>query len=88
MLDHASLRRRCGRWIVWGTALLCPVARAETDVSYEISKVAEGTAWVSSYWGYNAPKLIYDGNHYYTVGLWGARRATTRPPLESLRADA
>ena len=23
-----------------------------------------------------------------TVGLWGARRATTRPPLESLRADA
>ena len=62
MLDNASLRRRCGRWIVWGTALLCPVARAETGVSYEISKVAEGMAWVSSYWGYNAPKLVYDGD--------------------------
>jgi len=23
-----------------------------------------------------------------TVGLWSARGATTRPPLESLRADA
>ncbi len=81
MLDNASLWRRCGRWIVWGTALLCPVARAETGVSYEISKVAEGTAWVSSYWGYNAPKLVYDGDHYYTVALWGAEQATATGAL-------
>ena len=40
-------------------------------MDYELTKIDEGTAWVSSYWGYNAPKLAYDGTHYYSVGYWG-----------------
>ena len=51
-------------------------ARSEIEVSYELSKIDEGVAWVSSYWGYNAPKLIHDGDSYYTVALWGAEQAT------------
>ena len=81
MLNNASLWRRYGCWIVCGAVLLCSVVRAETGVSYEVSKVAEGTAWVSSYWGYNAPKLVYDGDHYYTVALWGAEQATATGAL-------
>ncbi len=34
-------------------------------------EIARGAAWVSAYWGYNAPKLVYDGSAYYTAGLWG-----------------
>ncbi len=85
LLDNRSTRKKCGFWIVLFAALLCSVARAETGVSYEISKVAEGTAWVSSYWGYNAPKLVYDGNHYYTVGLWGAEQAAATGALYGFR---
>ncbi|HIM57553.1 MAG TPA: hypothetical protein EYM39_12700, partial [Candidatus Latescibacteria bacterium] len=36
-------------------------------VDYELSKIDEGVAWVSSYWGYNTPKLVYDGDTFYTV---------------------
>ena len=45
-----------------------PVA-GEEDISFELSKIDEGRAWVSSYWGYNAPKLAYDGDSFYTVAL-------------------
>jgi hypothetical protein len=51
-------------------------ARSEIEVPYQLSKIDEGVAWVSSYWGYNTPKLVYDGDSYYTVALWGAEQAT------------
>lgn len=34
-------------------------------------EIARGTSWVSPYWGYNAPKIVFDGEAYYTAGLWG-----------------
>ena len=45
--------------------------QGEQGISYELAKIDEGVAWVSSYWGYNAPKLVYDGESFYTVALWG-----------------
>jgi hypothetical protein len=51
-------------------------AQGQADVTYELSKIDEGTAWVSSYWGYNTPKLVYDGEAFYTVALWGDEQAT------------
>ncbi len=35
--------------------------------------IDSGATWVSGYWGYNAPKLAFDGKSFYTVGLWGAK---------------
>jgi hypothetical protein len=46
-----------------------------------LSRIDSGTAWASAYWGYNAPKLVFDGEHFYTVGFWGADQATTRGVL-------
>ena len=57
-----------------------PVA-GEEDISFELSKIDEGRAWVSSYWGYNAPKLVYDGESFYTVALWGEEQATATGTL-------
>ena len=55
--------------------------KAAEGISYELTKIDEGTAWVSSYWGYNAPKLVYDGDSFYTVALWGEERATATGAL-------
>jgi hypothetical protein len=41
----------------------------------ELTKIDGGVAWVSPYWGSNAPKLVYDGEAFYTVGLWGEKQA-------------
>ena len=79
--NDAPALRSYALWVVCGVVLMYPNAQAETGVTYELSKVAEGTAWVSSYWGYNAPKLVYDGDHYYTVALWGAEQATATGAL-------
>jgi len=50
-------------------------------IDVHLSRIDAGTAWVSAYWGYNAPKLVYDGESFYTVGLWGAEQATARGVL-------
>ncbi len=68
--------------ILWGKIL---VNLAVADTSYELSKIDEGTAWVSSYWGYNAPKLVYDGEYFYTVALWGDTQATATGAIYSNR---
>ena len=52
-----------------------------TQVDVQLAKIDEGVAWVSPYWGYNAPKLVFDGAAYYTVGLWGAEQATAQGAL-------
>ena len=59
--------------------------QGEEEISYELSKIDEGTAWVSSYWGYNAPKLVYDGESFYTVALWGGEQATATGALYKFR---
>lgn len=45
--------------------------RQEPESRYRVTPIAEGEGWVSSYWGYTAPKLAYDGETYYTAALWG-----------------
>lgn len=34
-------------------------------------EVARGHSWVSPYWGYSTPKIVCDGEAFYTAGLWG-----------------
>ncbi|NKB68001.1 MAG: T9SS type A sorting domain-containing protein [Candidatus Latescibacteria bacterium] len=58
---------------------------AGQEVEIHLSKIDEGVSWVSSYWGYNAPKLAYDGESYYSVGLWGTEQATAQGALYQLR---
>ena len=45
-------------------------------IDVELSRIDGGTTWASAYWGYNAPKLVYDGDSFYTVGYWGEEQAT------------
>jgi hypothetical protein len=42
-------------------------------VEQRFTPIDSGQTWVSGYWGYNAPKLAFDGTSFYTVGLWGAK---------------
>ncbi len=35
------------------------------------TEIARGQSWVSPYWGYSSPKLVFDGASYFTAGLWG-----------------
>ena len=51
---------------------------AGREVACELTKIDSGTAWVSPYWGSNAPKLVFDGEAFYTLGLWGDKQATAR----------
>ncbi len=37
----------------------------------ELIKIDAYRTWVSSFWRYNAPKLIFDGTTHYTIGLEG-----------------
>ena len=52
---------------------------ASFAVTFNIGKVADvaGNSWVSSLWGYNAPKIAYDGSAYYAVALDGVYGAAT-----------
>ena len=61
---------------------------SQSGITYQLSKVDEGTAWVSGYWGYNAPKLVYDGQTFYTLGLWGETQATATGALYGYRGGA
>ena len=70
------------RWLLPLAAAWAGPGWAQVDV--RLSKIDEGVAWVSPYWGYNAPKLIFDGTAYYTLGLWGAEQATARGAIYKL----
>ena len=83
--------RRTGRaraLLRWLWLLAVWAAPGWTQVDVQLSKIDEGVAWVSPYWGYNAPKLVFDGAAYYTLGLWGAEQATARGALYELRDGA
>ena len=64
-----------GLWLAGSTGQL--LAQSVAEVPYELTRIDAGDSWVSSYWGYNAPKLVYDGEAYYTVALWGTEQATS-----------
>lgn len=61
------------------------VGASGQEINVHLAKIDTGVAWVSSYWGYNAPKLVYDGDSYYTVALWGPEQATAQGALSTLR---
>ncbi|MBW7862839.1 MAG: BNR-4 repeat-containing protein [Candidatus Hydrogenedentes bacterium] len=48
-------------------------AAGNTATPIRVVEIDRGHSWVSPYWGYNAPKLVFDGRAYYTAGLWGAK---------------
>ena len=70
----------------WLWLLVLSAGPGWTQVDVLLTKIDEGIAWVSPYWGYNAPKLIFDGTAYYTLGLWGAEQATARGAIYKLEA--
>ncbi len=44
---------------------------SEPGGELRVVEVDRGHSWVSPYWGYNTPKIVFDGAAYYTVGIWG-----------------
>ncbi len=70
-------KRLCAHIALCGWGLVNALQAQDEVVDYELSKIDEGVAWVSSYWGYNTPKLVYDGETFYTVGLWGEQQSSS-----------
>ncbi|MCE2449825.1 MAG: hypothetical protein J4F35_16035 [Candidatus Latescibacteria bacterium] len=69
-------RRVAWLWL----AIMChAVGVSGQEIDVHLSKIDAGVAWVSSYWGYNAPKLVYDGE------MWGSEQATAQGALYQLR---
>ncbi|MDE3000799.1 MAG: hypothetical protein OXU79_17125 [Gemmatimonadota bacterium] len=76
------MKNRISQWIPAGwflllAGVLSPVAQ-ESEMDFELTRIDSGKASVSPYWGYNAPKLVFDGEHYYTLGRWGPRQDAAR----------
>ncbi len=55
-----------------------PLRAVADEIGFHLSKIDEGLTWVSGYWGYNGPKLVHDGEYYYTVGSWGADQPSSK----------
>ena len=70
-------KRLCAHIALCGWGLVNALHAQDEVVDYELSKLDEGVAWVSPYWGYNTPKLVYDGETFYTVGLWGEQQSSS-----------
>jgi hypothetical protein len=71
--------------LLMGCSMIGRAGAATPTAAYEVSLVQpEQKAWVSGYWGYNAPKLVYDGKHYYSVGLTGVEEAKSQGVLYEL----
>jgi hypothetical protein len=69
---------------LWGVVALLlvlitqPLRAVADEIDFHLTKIDQGVSWVSGYWGYNGPKLVYDGEYYYTVGSWGADQASSK----------
>ncbi len=50
---------------------ICILACAAALADPRVVEIDRGHSWVSPYWGYSTPKIVYDGSAYYTAGLWG-----------------
>lgn len=70
------------QWISRGWSVLLagvlPLAAQEAEMDFELTHIDSGEASVSPYWGYNAPKLVFDGDHFYTLGRWGRQQDAAR----------
>lgn len=36
-----------------------------------VERIDGGISWANPLWGWHAPKLVFDGHSYYTIGHWG-----------------
>ena len=53
-------------------------AVAQQTPVFQLTQIDSGVSRVSSYWGYNAPKLVYDGETFYSPGYWGESPSTSQ----------
>jgi hypothetical protein len=61
------------------SCLISPaISAAGEEATFELAKIDGGKTWMTPYWGYNAPKLVFDGKAYYTIGLWGSDYNTAK----------
>lgn len=85
----ASSAIKAGIVVVVVVAVLCVVNWAQAGgpkATYELLLIQpEQKAWVSGYWGYNAPKLVCDGRHYYSANLIGLEEAESRGVVYKLQ---
>lgn len=65
------MKQHAGKVLLLFASVLATLGTFPEPPRYEISEIARGHTWVSPYWGYNTPKLVFDGTFYYTLGLWG-----------------
>jgi hypothetical protein len=78
--------------IIWGCAVVVLTAVVSAvgegpKVTCDLSLIQpEQKAWVSGYWGYNAPKLVFDGTNYYSANLIGTEEATSTGVVYKLEA--
>ena len=51
------------------------VSALPKKAGYKLSKVDEGKGWCPCYFGNQSAKVVFDGDAYYTLGLWGDTEA-------------
>ena len=61
-----------------GLALPLSLHAQDGVIDFALSRIDTGEAWVSPYFGYNGPKLVFDGDDFYTVGMWGLDPSTAQ----------
>lgn len=59
------------RWSALIVAVLPAFCIAQTSYGAVETITTSGTTWTASTWGYNTPKLLYDGHKLYAVALVG-----------------
>ncbi|HRI89086.1 MAG TPA: hypothetical protein PK869_12510, partial [Candidatus Hydrogenedentes bacterium] len=75
------MKRRC-------LALLIVALALQSQAENRVVEIARGESWVSPYWGYSTPKIVCDGNAYYTAGLWGDTPETSHGVVYKLTGSA
>jgi len=66
-----SLNRRLPAILLCAVAAYLETPAFADGSDTRIDEIARGHSWVSPYWGYSTPKIVCDGETYYTTGLWG-----------------
>ncbi len=88
---ETRMRIQILRWVVAPWFFLFaegkPLHAHGTEIGFELTRVDSGKASVSPFWGYNAPKLVFDGDHFYTLGRWGPRQDAARGVVYRSSAD-
>ena len=44
---------------------------AQLHVNYRLTKIDQQMTRVTPYFGFQAPKIVFDGDAYYSIGHWG-----------------